>query len=153
MKQNVTETESNRLFRKNVRNISTKQESVSGATYKAWPISSVCNFGCKDGRVTAATWKYCQVVVSQSDKAICKFLPIPNVAKNSILNVAEFLDPPLKTSPPCTKTSPVLCETCLFFISKCGYLFLCYFLLNTLLVGCYHYLVFTDPINGYSKSK
>ena len=37
--------------------------------------------------------------------------------------------------------------------------FLCYFLqydevlLISLLDGCYHYLVFMDPVNGYSKSK
>ena len=93
--------------------MSTKQESVSGATFKAWPFSSVFNFGCRDGRVTAATCKYCQLVISQSNEALCKFLPIPIVAKNSILNVAEFLDPTLKTSPS-MKTSPVSCETSLF---------------------------------------
>ena len=93
--------------------MSTKQESVSGATFKTWSFSSVFNFGCKDGRATAATCKYCQLVVSQPDEALCKFLPITVVAKNSILNVAEFLDSPLKTSP-CMKTSPVSCETSLF---------------------------------------
>ena len=37
--------------------------------------------------------------------------------------------------------------------------FLCYFLqydkvlLRSLLDGCYHYPVFTDPVNGYSKPK
>ena len=36
-------------------------------------------------------------------------LTLPIVAKSSILNVEEFLDPFLKTSW-CTKTSPVLCE-------------------------------------------
>ena len=133
MKQNVTETESNRRFRKNLKNMSTKQESVSGATFKAWPFSSVFNFGFKDGRVTTATYKYCQLVVSQSDEALWKFLPIPIVAKNTILIVAEFLDLPLKTSP-CMKTSPVSCETSLFSyfkmwlpVSKCGYLFLLLF--------------------------
>ena len=93
--------------------MSTKQENVSGATFKTWSFSSAFNFGCKDGRATAATCKYCQLVVSQPDEALCKFLAIPVVAKNSILNVAEFLDPPLKTSP-CMKTSPVSCETSLF---------------------------------------
>ena len=139
--------------------MSTKQESVSGATFKAWPFSSIFNFGCKDDRTTAATCKYCQLVVSQSDEAFCKFLPIPIVAKKSILNVAEFLDPPLKTLP-CMKTSLVSCESSLFSyfemwlpLSKCGNLFLCYFLLSSHLDSCYHYLVFTDPVNGYSKSK
>ena len=46
-----SETESNQRFRKNVKNMSTKQESVSGATFKAWSFSSVFNFVCKDGRV------------------------------------------------------------------------------------------------------
>ena len=41
------------LFEKNVKkNMSTKQESVSGATFKAWPFSSIFNFAFKDGRVT-----------------------------------------------------------------------------------------------------
>ena len=159
MKQDVTETESKWRVYKNAKNMSTKPESVSGATFKALPFSPVFNFGCKDGQVTAATWKYCQLVVSQSDEALCKFLPIPIVTKNSILNMVEFLDPPLKTLP-CMKTSLVSCETSLFSyfkmwlpLSKCGYLFLCYFLLSSLLDGCYYYLVFTDPVNGYPKSR
>ena len=61
-------------------------------------------------------------------------LPLPIVAKSSILNVAEFLDPSLKTLP-CTKTSPVSCENQSFFLSRnvANYIeshcvFLCYFL-------------------------
>ena len=50
--ETVSETESNQRFRKNVKNMSIKQESVSGATFKAWPFSSVFNFACKDGQVT-----------------------------------------------------------------------------------------------------
>ena len=71
----------------------------------------------------------------------------------------------LKTSP-CMKTSPVLCENQSFSyyfemlppLSKV-IVFFCYFLqydevfLISLLDGCYHYLVFMDPVNGYSKSK
>ena len=53
------------------------------------------------------------LIVSPSDGALSKFLPLPIVAKSSILNVAEFLGPPLKSSP-CMKTSPVLCEISLF---------------------------------------
>ena len=93
--------------------MSTKQESVSGATFKAWPFSSVFNFACKDVRVTTATCKYCLLVVSPSDEALCKFLQLPIVTKSSILNVEEILDPPLKTSP-CMKTILVSCETSLF---------------------------------------
>ena len=143
MKQNLTETECDQCFCKDVKNMSTKQESVTGAIFKAQPFSSLFNFGCKNGWVTAAICKYCQLVVSQSDKALCKFLPIPVVAKNSILNVVEFLDLPLKTSP-CMKTSLISWETSLFSyfemwlpLTKCGYLFLYYFLLSRLLDGCY----------------
>ena len=49
------------------------------------------------------------------DEALCNFLPLPVVAKSSILNAAEFPDPSLKMSP-CTKTSPVLCENQSFFL-------------------------------------
>ena len=42
-------------------------------------------------------------------EALCKLLPLPIAAKSSILNVAEFMGPSLKTLP-CVKTSPVLCE-------------------------------------------
>ena len=52
LKQSVSETESNQHFRKNVKNMSTKQESLSGATFKAWPFSSIFNFVCRDGQVT-----------------------------------------------------------------------------------------------------
>ena len=76
-------------------------------------ILSVFNFGCKNGRVTTATCKYCLLAISPSDEALCKFLLLPTVAKNFILNVVEFLDPPLKTSP-CRKTNTVSCETNLF---------------------------------------
>ena len=93
--------------------MSTKQESSSVATFKAWPFSSVFNFGCRDDQVTTATCKYCLLVVSPSYEALGKFLPLTIVAKSLILNVAEFLDPPLKTSP-CMTTSPVSCETSLF---------------------------------------
>ena len=124
------------------------------------PPSSNFNFACKDGRVTAVTFRYCSLVVS----------PTVNT-KSSILNVAEFLDLSLKISP-LTKTSPVLCENQYFILKMCilkntskyGHLyrktvcFLCYFIqyeevfLSRLLESCYHYLVFMDPVNGYSKS-
>ena len=101
-----------------------------------------------------------------SDRADCNFLPLPIVAKRSILNVAEFLDPFLETSP-CTKTTPVLYENQSFFLLfrnvatyiECHCVFLSYFLqydevlLSSLLDSCYHYIVFMDPVNCYSKSK
>ena len=42
-------------------------------------------------------------------------LPLPIAAKISILNVPEFPDPSLKTSP-CTKSSLVSCENRSFFL-------------------------------------
>ena len=98
------------------------------------------------------------------DEALCNFLPLPVVAKSSLLNVAEFLDSSLKTSP-CTKTSPVLCENQSFFLLfrnlvtfiKIHFVILYYFLLylevllSNLFDVCYHYLVFMDPVNGCSK--
>ena len=45
--------------------MSTKQEIVTDAAFKAWPFSSDFNSICKDGRVTAATCKhYCPLVVN-----------------------------------------------------------------------------------------
>ena len=45
--------------------MSTKQEIVSDAAFKAWPFSSDFNFACKNSQVTAATYKYyCPLVVN-----------------------------------------------------------------------------------------
>ena len=49
LKQNVSETESKKHFRENVKNMPTKQESLSGVTFKVWPFSTIFNFGFKDG--------------------------------------------------------------------------------------------------------
>ena len=49
MKQNVSETESNWRFQKKRKSMSTKQESVSDATFNAQPFSSDFNFAIKDG--------------------------------------------------------------------------------------------------------
>ena len=43
------------------------------------------------------------------DETFNNFLPLPIAVKSSILNVAEFLDLPLKTLP-CTETNPVSCK-------------------------------------------
>ena len=116
--------------------MSTKQEIVSDAAFKASPFSSDFNFACKDGQVTATRCKYyCPLVAN---------LTITN-AKSSILNVAEFLDPSLKTFP-CTKTSPARVKTSLFSyyfemwlpLSKV-IVFFCYFLQ-------YNETVFDQPV-------
>ena len=79
--------------------MSTKQEIISDAVFKAWPFSSNFNFACKDGGVIAATCKYyCPLVVNPTITNCCKEL-----------NVAKFLYPSLKTLS-WTKTSPVSSE-------------------------------------------
>ena len=74
MKQNVSETESNWCFRKKCENMSTKQESVSDATFEGCLFSSVFNFATKDGQGTAATCKYCPLVVGPTVTNCCKEL-------------------------------------------------------------------------------
>ena len=62
-------------FSKKCKNMSTKQVIVSDAAFKAWPFSSDFNFGCKDGRVTAATCKcYCPLTVNPTISNCCKEL-------------------------------------------------------------------------------
>ena len=63
--------------------MSTKQEIISDAAFKAWPFSFDFNFACKDGSITAATCKYyCPLAVNPT---------ITNCCKELLLNVAEFL--------------------------------------------------------------
>ena len=38
--------------------MSTKQEIISDAAFKAWPFSSGFNFGCKDDQIIAVICKY-----------------------------------------------------------------------------------------------
>ena len=131
MKQNDSETESNQHFQKNVENMSAKQESVSGATFKAWPFSSIFNFACKDVRVTA-TCKYCLLVVSPSDESLRKFLPLPIVAKSSILNVEEFWIHLWKLCHAWKLVQFHVKPVSFLIISKCGHLYrksLCFSLL------------------------
>ena len=106
MKQNVSKTGSNRRFRKNVKTCLQNKKVYLIPAFKAWPFSSDFNFASKDDRVTAVTCKHCPLVVSPI---------VTNCCKSSILNMAKFLDPSLKTSP-CTKTSPVSCKNQSFFI-------------------------------------
>ena len=81
------------------------------------------------------------------DEALYNFLLLTIVGKSSILNVAEFLDLFLKTSP-WMETSPIACENQSFFLLfqnvvafiKSMYYFLPYdeVLLCSLLDICYH---------------
>ena len=52
--------------------MSTKQDSISDAKFKAWLFSSNFNFATKDGRVTAATCDYCPLVVGPTINSFCK---------------------------------------------------------------------------------
>ena len=81
LKQNVSETESNWHFRKNVKNMSTKTTKCIWGHFQGIFI----NFICKDCRITTATCKHCHLVVSPSDEALRKFLSLPIVAKSSHL--------------------------------------------------------------------
>ena len=68
VKQKVIEA-----FSKKCKNMSTKQEIVSDAAFKASPFSSNFNFACKDSRVTAATCRYyCPLVVNPTITNCCK---------------------------------------------------------------------------------
>ena len=81
MKYNFSETGSNWCFWQNVKNMSTKQEIVSDATFKAWPFSSDFNFACQNSQVTAATCKYyCPFVVNLT---IAKLQRAPSWMKHS----------------------------------------------------------------------
>ena len=72
------------MFLKKCKNMSTKQEIVSDAAFKARPFLSNFNFACKNSQVVAATCKYyCPLLCIG-----CK--PYHQVAKSSILNEAEF---------------------------------------------------------------
>ena len=62
-------------FPKKCKNVSTKQEMVSDAAFKAWPFSPDFYFAFKYGRVTTAICKYyCPLVVSPTITNCCKEL-------------------------------------------------------------------------------
>ena len=64
------------VFSKNCENMSTNQEIITGAVFKAWPFSSDFNFAYKDGRVTTATCKYYfPLVVNTTITNCCKEPP------------------------------------------------------------------------------
>ena len=59
------------MFSKICKNMSTKQEILSDATFKAWLFSSDFDFSCKDGQGTAATWKYYSPLVANPTITNC----------------------------------------------------------------------------------
>ena len=75
MKQDVSETESNWCFRKNVKKCLQNKKSCSIPAFEAWRFSPNFNFTCKDGRVATATCKnYCLLVVNAVITNFCKEL-------------------------------------------------------------------------------
>ena len=137
--------------------MSTKQEVVSDATFKAWPFSSDFNFACKVGRLTAATCKYyCLLVVNPTATNCCKEFHIKcgrvyrfvfeNVAMHENFSGFVWKQVFFLLFP----------NTTTFIESHCVWsllLFTVWWFLISLLDGCYHYLVSMDPVNDYSKSK
>ena len=145
------------VFLKKCKNMSTKQEVVSDAAFKTWPFSSSFNFACKYGWVTIATCKYyCLLVVDPAITNCCKELHViwGRVPWSVFENAAIHEDlPGFKWKP-------------LYFliISKCCNLYQksLFFLVTfySMIIFdqpfrqcCYHYLLFMDPVNSYSKSK
>ena len=73
--------------------MSTKQESLSDATFKAWPFSADFNFAFKDGLVSPATYKYyCPLDVSPTITNCCKELHLKcgRVPRSVFENVAMY---------------------------------------------------------------
>ena len=115
----------------------------------------ILNFACKDSQIIAGTCKY-----------FCSLVLNPTITKLQRAPSQMFLDLSLKILP-CTKTSLFSCKNQSFILLfqnvttfiKSHCVFLCYFLqygevfLISLLDGCYHYLVFVDPVNRCSEPK
>ena len=137
--------------------MSPKQEIVSDAAFKAWPFSSDFSFACKDCRVTAAACKYYYpLVISPTITNCCKesHLKGGRVRRSVFENVAMHENSGFVWKP--VFFFLLFWNVATFTESHC--VFLCYFLqyevfLTSLFDGCYHYIVFMDPVNGCSKSK
>ena len=135
MKQNVSKTESNWRFRKNVKTCLQNKKSYLMPPSRHDYFHSILIFPVKTVELPQ---QHANTTVHWS----------------SILNVVEFLDPPLKTSP-CTKNSAASCENQSFLLLfrnvatfieyRCVFLY--YFLqyyevfLISLLDVCYHYIL------------
>ena len=86
---------------KKCKNVSTKLENKSDATFKAWSFYLILILYAK---MVKLLQQYANTTAN-----CLQALPLPIAAKSCILNEAVFLDLSLKTSP-CTKTGPVSCE-------------------------------------------
>ena len=61
-------------FSKKCKNMSSKQENVSDATFKTWPFPSDFNFASNEYQVMAATCKYYPLAVSPTVTNCCEEL-------------------------------------------------------------------------------
>ena len=135
--------------------MSAKQEIMSDATFKVWPLSSYLNFASKDGRVTAATCKHYYPLVVNPTITNCHknfHLKCHRVPRSIFENIAMHKNQ-------CGSVQKPVVFLIIFKIlaplSKV-IVFLCTFhnmMKISLLGGCDHYLVFMDPVNGCSKLK
>ena len=137
MKQNASETESSWHFRKNLKACLQSKKSY------LMPPSRHRHFH----PILILPVKMVKLLEPDANTTVLwlQTLPLPIVAMSSILNVAEFLDPSLKTFP-CTKTSPARVKTSLFSYYFAMWLplskvivFFCYFLQ-------YNETVFDQPV-------
>ena len=132
--------------------MSTKQEIVSETTFKAWPFSFDFNFACSNMQILSLSskpirWTPLQLsIVTSCYKELhlkCGRVPgsifenlklgqfrVKNGFSLLFWNVATFI------------------SHCVFVIFQSDKVFL-----TSLLDSCYHWLVFVDPVSGYSKSK
>ena len=108
MKQYVGETESNWRFWKNVKTCLRNIKVYLGTPSRHGHFHLLLILPVKMVELRSN-----MPILSIGCIPLCKFLSLPIVAKSSILNVTDLLDPPLKNSP-CMKTSPDSCETIFF---------------------------------------
>ena len=101
MKQNVSETKGIWHFRKNVKTCLQHKKSY------LMPPSRHDHFH----PVLILPVKMVELPQQHANTIVhwLQTLPLPIVAKSSVLNVVQFLDPSFKTSP-CINTSPVPCD-------------------------------------------
>ena len=99
-------------FSKKYENMSIKKESVSDAAFKHGHFHLIL----------ILPLKMVELLQQHANTTVhwLQALPLPIVVKNSILNLAEFLDLYFKKLPS-TKTSPTLCENQYFLLFRNGY--------------------------------
>ena len=140
------------MFSKKCKNMSLKQEIVSDAAFKAWPISSDFNFLCKDSLVTAATCKYyCPLVVNPTITNYYKEFHLKcGRVPRSVFTLVRFRVKTSHFSYYFEMLSPL--SKVIVFFSVTFYRMMKYFWSAFQTVATI-ILFFMDPVNGCSKSK